>query len=329
MTSSALVALVAFAAARSAAAEPPDWTRGESRLHPPAFFVVGVGTAADREAAELRARAAVAAVFSTTIGAVSRVSEVEGRSGAGVAAEQTVAQDIQATTSHVLEGVEIAEVWTDPGGSRVFALAVLDRHRAERALREQLEALAAEAAAARHEMDRVEPRLRRAVAAVRITKLERRREPLVSHLRVVGSAPPPEWPVDAAARSEVSRALRALIVCVRVDGEAAADVRSGAERALAEHGLHVAGGCDGADLVVDGTTSVVAAPGDPPWRFSRAVASIAVRDARSGGTLAKLEESAREASAREAEAARRACESLRRRVEERLSEALDAALAAP
>lgn len=308
----------------------PDWISGESTEWPRHRYVLGVGLADDRASAEERGRAEVARVFTTRVEATTTTYQAERSQTAGgrttTTQEGAVSDEARSTTDKLLTGVEIVATWQDPATRQIYALAALDRQEAAARLRAALEALDASAmplAKAIQGPDRVDAGL----AGLRLRMLAKARAPLVADLRVVT----PGAEVDSAVarlRPAAEKAVARLVVSLAVEGDRNELVETGVAKGLAELGLTArreAG--DGADLVVAVTTSVEDLGEREGWTWTRAAASVTIREARGGQVVVQLEESAREGATLPAEGPRRALKGVAERLAARIPPAFEEWLA--
>lgn len=327
-----------------ALAAAPDWVDGMPAAFPRARFLTAVGVAEDRPAAEARARAGVAAFFATGVASVTRAKESEAKATgsqqvevAGVtatartelrAAAVAVEQEVTAVTAKLLEGVEIADRFTDPTG-RVHALAVLDRTRAVEVLRRRLVEVDADVGALAARLAEPGTAFARARLAHRLVGASARRAPLVADLRLLDPAAEPEAPpATRGAREAAERALGAVAVAVRAAGEDADRLRTAAARAVVATGMRAAALDASHDLAVSVDEEAAAPAIADGWTVARVTARVRVLDAQSE-TVASFVETAKGTSGRADEASRRAGEALAARVEERLFTELRTRLEAP
>jgi hypothetical protein len=323
-TAAALLVLVTVAR--------PDWVDGMPAAFPRDRFVVAVGAADERAAAELRARAGIAAFFESRVVAAAQVVETEARARRGGVelrvASVAARQEVTASSSKLLEGVEIADVWVDPEG-RSHALAVLDRTRAIDVLRRRLADVDGEIAALAARLRQEKARFERARIAHRIVAAAARRPAVVADLRVID--PGAESPAPAAAedaRGAAEQALAAVGVAIRTTGDAAAPIAAAATRAVVATGMRaVAAGA------VHDLSAAIDVEAAPPaiadgWTVVRLTARVRLVNTGLLDTMVTFVETVKGTSGRADEAARRAGEALAARVEERLHEDLRARLEA-
>ena len=320
----------------------PDWVDGMPAAYPREKFLVAVGAAEDRTSAEGRARAGVAAFFESRVTATSGSVESEGRStaaqvqdvgGVQVAAGRTelkvasfaARQEVTTVTAKLLEGVEIADAWTDPTG-RVYALAVLDRGRAVEVLRRRVSEVDGEVLSLAGRLAAEPAPFARARIAHGLVGVSARRGPLVAELRILEPGAEPEAPAAAGGiRAAAERALAAIGVTVRAAGEDADRLRIVATRAVIATGMRAAAIDAAHDLTVVVDEERGAPATSDGWTTIRVTAKVRVLDSRNE-PVASFVETAKGTSGRADEAARQAGEALAARVEERLQGELRARL---
>jgi hypothetical protein len=298
----------------------PDWVSGEALEWPRHKYVLGVGVADDRATAEDRARAEISRVFVTRVVATSSAYAAEtGRTAAGVtttAQERSVSDDTRSSTEKDLVGVEIAAVWQDPATRQVYALATLDRRQAAARVQGRLDAIEGQLRPLAKDVTGPD-RVGAGVAALRYRALARQREPLLADLAVLvpGDAPASSVLQDQAARAALSR----LVVGCRVNGDPTRTVQGGVMRGLATAGLGATDDCENpTDLLVTVDTTVEDLGQRDGWFWTRATASLAVRETGSGRTLVQLSETERQATTVAAEGRSRVLRSLASKLEGRL-----------
>lgn len=336
--------MLAPALVAAALAAGPDWVDGMPAAFPRERYVTAVGLADDRPTAEARARAGVAAFFATAVASVTRARETEGRATgaqqvevAGLTATArgelrtasvAVEQEVTAVTAKLLEGVEIADRFTDPTG-RVHALAVLDRAKASEVLRRRILEVDGEAAALVARLGEPGTAFGRARIAHRLVGVSARRAPLVADLRALDPAAEPAPPATTRdARAEAERALAAVGVAIQASGEDAGRLRTAAVRAVVGTGMRAAAVEADAELVILVDEEAAGPAVADGWATVRVTARVRVRDARNE-TVASFVETAKGTSGRVDEATRRAGEALAGRVEERLAAELRLRLEGP
>ena len=127
------------------AAGPPEWIDGSSVEYPAKRFLIGVGQADTRSAAEDRAYAAISRIFKVEINAKSEEWEQYLQSDTGGETQSSrqigIKQATKVSTGKVLENVRVAEIWEDKSQALYYALAVMDRQQVLAGLRERVTSL--------------------------------------------------------------------------------------------------------------------------------------------------------------------------------------------
>lgn len=125
------LAAAVLVTAVAASQQKPAWVSGKSPKHPAALYFTAVGEGTTREEAENRARAGISVNIRASVKSETEVTKGETltRDGTGTQSQVTeqTRERVQVAAARVLEGVTIDDVWTDPAGGKIFALAVLDR----------------------------------------------------------------------------------------------------------------------------------------------------------------------------------------------------------
>jgi hypothetical protein len=125
--------------------ERPDWIDGSSAQYSASMYLLGVGQADSMTSSKDLARADLAKVFEVNIREQSSDTEsaiiVEKDQRIEHSLEQKVTRHISTQTDRVLQGVQIAQTWTDPASHQVYALAVLNRMQAGEIFRQDINSL--------------------------------------------------------------------------------------------------------------------------------------------------------------------------------------------
>src|SRR6185369_13735116 len=101
--------------------------------------VYAVGFGRDRTAGENGAVAGLAKIFETRVAQTAKDFQgAYSKSGAKSLEIQSSEVLTQTSTSKVLSGVRIAEVWDDKGNSTIYAIAVIERSKATEGLRNKI-----------------------------------------------------------------------------------------------------------------------------------------------------------------------------------------------
>jgi len=139
----ALIALVALpGCAWFGGQSKPDWIDGVSTAYPSGQYLVGVGQAESRAAAEDRAYAAVARIFKAEVNAQAKDWEsylvIEQRGHSSTERRLTLDNLTRVSTEKVLENVQIVDRWVDVHKGLQYALAGMNRPQAEAAFMERM-----------------------------------------------------------------------------------------------------------------------------------------------------------------------------------------------
>jgi hypothetical protein len=120
----------------------PDWIDGVSAAYPSGQYLVGVGQADSRAAAEDRAYAAVARIFKAEISAQAKDWEsylvIEQRGHSSAERRLTLDNLTRVSTDKVLENVQIVDRWVDVHKGLHYALAGMHRSQAEQSFMERI-----------------------------------------------------------------------------------------------------------------------------------------------------------------------------------------------
>ncbi|MBA5867253.1 MAG: hypothetical protein GDA67_11240 [Nitrospira sp. CR1.3] len=238
----------------------PAWVDGASQQYPTKAYLVGVGQAESRAAAEDQAYAAVARVFKSEVSAQSKdmesylVVEQQGRSRD----ERRLTLDnlTRVSTDKVLENVAIADRWFDKRKNLHHALAVMDRSQAEAAVLERISGLdhaiqtdIEEARAATDKLSKVRG-LRRAEKNLML------RDTYNADLRVIrtsGQGKETSYRVQEVSQELEQFLASNFLINIQMTGEQAGPAHQALSEGLIREGLQVASRPDGTD--VSSTTS--------------------------------------------------------------------------
>ena len=235
------LALILAACAGGGRQAPPAWLSGPVAEYPAERYLIGRGQGPTLEQAQDRARAELAKAFRVRIRAVSEdLTRFQRQAGGGQVTrrlQQAVSRQIRTQTDQLVEGVEIADVWRDPGSGTFYALAVLDRARAARRLRERMADLDGRSEAALRRDGDALMRVRGLYAAL---QAQWTRAALAAAHAVVSTRPAPPPPVSLA---DLHKRLTDALVALRVHPEAEAPpLRAALGDALTALGVTVADG---------------------------------------------------------------------------------------
>lgn len=325
-----MAALCASCASQRALADPrhpkPDWVDGASVEYPRERYVVGVGAGDDRAAAQDRARAEIAKVFSTNVSIDTRMTETEtSDTGDGASKNnfsRSINQSVKTASEKALEGVQVVEDWHDSATKIHYAMAVLERVKARAAINDKIGELDSQAAQWKSQLESATEKLPKAKAAMRLLTILKARSELNSELRVVDDNGQGVTPFinEAAIKSAAAKAVSALNVSVVLLGEGSNEVITAVLSGLNACGLQASIGHKDADISVEGQVDTKPMQGDDGrWLWARSTATISLNDPRTGKVFSRFDASDREASADYEEAARRSHVELAKRVSNQIS----------
>ena len=151
-----LIALLIFSFASfdcHARKKRPDWVDGQSKDYPSPRYFIGIGATTSKKCGKKQcrqwaadsARAEVSKTLRTQI-EVTTVSrrEVESKKSGkkkNLKSESSMTNQVVATSGELLEGVEIKEYYKDRKSKMIYALAVLDRMKAENIVKSKIQKL--------------------------------------------------------------------------------------------------------------------------------------------------------------------------------------------
>ncbi|WP_447972323.1 LPP20 family lipoprotein [Nitrospira sp. Kam-Ns4a] len=315
-----LGALLLLAACTS---RTPAWVTGKSPDYPAADYLLGVGQADSRPAAEQEAYAAVSRIFKAEVTAQARDWEsyfqLETRGTANIERRITLDKVTHVSTEKVLENVRILDRWYDKASSQHYALAGMNRPQAATALLERLA-----------EMDqRIEDELRESRQAtdklIKLRSLKRAighlvlREALNTDLRIIrpsGRGEEPRYRVGELT-AELEQFLAAnLAIGVEITGDQAEVVQNALMEGLLREGLPVTARRPGPgngpaespegrapELMVRGSVRVWPANvPDPQFKYVRWCSDLVIEEVSTRRVVAAIARGGREGHLTEREA---------------------------
>jgi hypothetical protein len=321
----------------------PAWVMGESPDYPAAQYLVGIGQADSRPAAEQEAYAAVAKVFTAEVSAQAKDWEsyfqLEQKGQTSTERRVTLDRVTHVTTGKVLENVRVLDVWADQRTGRQYVLAGMNRAQAATALLEKLT-----------EADRqIEDELRESREAtdklVKLRSLKRAishlvmREALNTDLRIIrtnGRGEPAPYRVGELT-AELEQFLAAnLAVGVEIVGDQAEVIRHAVMEGLLREGLPVTarrpgdgGAASGAqdgrapELLVRGSVRFWPAPvPDPQFKYVRWCGDLVIEEVGSRRVVAAIARGGREGHLTEKEALAKAVRVMQRELTSDLAKTL-------
>jgi hypothetical protein len=224
----------------------PDWIEGVSAAYPPGQYLIGVGQAESRAAAEDRAYAAVARIFKAEVSAQAKDWEsylvIEQRGKSNAERRLTLDNLTRVSTDKVLENVRIVERWVDIHKGLHYALAGMHRPQAEASFMERITELDRTIRDDVEEAHRPSEKLARVRALRRAAKNLVLRETYNADLRVI--RPTGQGTAAAYRVSELTHELEQflatnLVLAVAVIGDQAEPTQRALTEGLLKEGLQV------------------------------------------------------------------------------------------
>jgi hypothetical protein len=320
----------------------PAWVDGDSRDYPADQYLLGVGQADSRPAAEERAYGAVSRIFVARVEAESKdwesflLSEAKGQ--ASTERRLTLDQLTRVSTDKVLENVRVLDAWVNPNTGRHHVLAGMHRAQAGTALAERIaeldRAVESDLAESRKTADKLLAirSLRRAVKSLLL------REVYNADLRVIrtsGQGTPPPYRVAELTGALEQFMAAHLLVGVEVTGDQVEPVRRAVMEGLIREGLPVTARPAGAEeptagrsgkqleLLVKGTVRLFDANvPDPRFRFVRWCSDFVVLDAGTQQVVGAVSRGGREGHVTSGEATAKAVRVMQQEVSSELARTL-------
>jgi len=306
------VLLLGLNCSAALAAPRPDWADGNSSKFPRELYMTGVGIASDRTSAEQRARAAVSRIFSSLVNDVSQVNASEtvakdGKNQGQPSFAQTVSQNVQVTSDKLLEGVEVGDTWKEDATGQYYCLAVLDRARAQSALKSRISDIDAQIAQWNLGFAAEKDRFARAKYAARMLALLRQRDSINSDLRIVDPTGQGAQDNQSVSAPQLRQALEQLEMKVACTGQGDEQICEGLISALSGMGFLAKEDSQKPDIAIKADvklTDLGNLSGDTKWYWSRATVAISARDASKNAVFMNFEVSYKSASVSKDEANR-------------------------
>jgi hypothetical protein len=240
----------------------PDWIDGVSAAYPFGQYLVGVGQAESRAAAEDQAYAAVARIFKAEVNAQAKDWEsylvIEQRGHSSAERRLTLDNLTRVSTDKVLENVRIVDRWADVHNGLHYALAGMHRPQAESAFMERITELDRSISDDVEEAHHPSDKLAKARALRRAARSLVLRETYNADLRVIR---PSGQGIAAAYRvSELTHELEQflatnLVLAVAVTGDQVEPAQRALTEGLLREGLQVTSRGWGGDRSVGNDSS--------------------------------------------------------------------------
>ncbi|MCR4332265.1 MAG: LPP20 family lipoprotein [Sulfuricaulis sp.] len=230
----------------------PDWVNGPAEKYPSEQYLVGRGQAATAEEARDRARADLAKIFEVAVAVESEDIQTFRRKSDSAAKDAKPASEYAAQASrrlttradHLIEGIQIAEVWQDPLTRTQHALAVLPRLQASMRLRQEIERLDAATRKYLDESRTAADILMKIGAAQHALEAQMKRAGYQKSLRIVdptGRGAESEWNT-ARLNADLADLLRRVRVAVQTAPDAPPGFAAAVSGAVAGAGFLIATG---------------------------------------------------------------------------------------
>ncbi len=320
----------------------PAWVEGNSKDYPSDQYLLGVGQADSRSAAEERAYGAVSRIFTAKVEAESKdwesflLSEAKGQ--ASTEHRLTLDQLTRVSTDKVLENVRILDIWVNSNTGQHHVLAGMHRAQAGTALAERMAELDrtvdSDLAESRKTADKLLAirSLRRAVKNLVL------REAYNADLRVIrtsGQGTPPPYRVAELTGALEQFMAAHLLVGVEVTGDQIEPVRRAVIEGLLREGLPVTARPAGAEeptgrnggkpleLLVKGTARLFDANvPDPRFRFVRWCSDFVILDTGTQQIVGAVSRGGREGHVTSGEAMAKAVRVMQQEVSSELAKTL-------
>ena len=240
----------------------PDWIDGVSAAYPSGQYLVGVGQAESRVAAEDRAYAAVARIFKAEISAQAKDWEsylvIEQRGHSSAERRVTLDNLIRVSTTKLLENVQIVDRWVDIQKGLYYALAGMHRPQAETSFMERITELDRSIGDDVEEAHSHSDKLARVRALRRATRNLVLRETYNADLRVI--RPSGQGTAAAYRVNELTHELEQflavnLVLAVAVTGDQTKPAQRAMTEGLLKEGLQVTSRPWGGDRSISSDSS--------------------------------------------------------------------------
>lgn len=301
----------------------PDWIDGVSAAYPFGQYLVGVGQAESRAAAEDQAYAAVARIFKAEVNAQAKDWEsylvIEQRGHSSAERRLTLDNLTRVSTDKVLENVRIVDRWADVHNGLHYALAGMHRPQAESAFMERITELDRSISDDVEEAHHPSDKLAKARALRRAARSLVLRETYNADLRVI--RPSGQGTAAAYRVSELTHELEQflatnLVLAVAITGDQVEPAQRALTEGLLREGLQITSRGWGGDRSVGNDSSGPSAEllvrgvvrvwpidvRDPQFKYVRWCSDFEVVDLTSQRVVGALSKGGREGHLSEREA---------------------------
>ena len=285
--------IVTLAACKSPAvvgksgSKQPDWINGESFDYPHSAYIVGKGSASNRETAKTRALANLSKTFESKIREETRtLTDIQSKNVNGKESftkDIRLLQDVTIETDKVLEGARIAESWLDKSVQEHYAFAILKRSQAGKNIRQQINILdqstTSELKRARSHTDK----LLSMAAMNQAFKHQLQRQTLQKTLKVIdlkGVGKPSNWNL-ADMRGELETQLQALKISSEISSSDLTQLDRLLKGAMSKAGFPAANS-NAADFKMIASSRVTDVGRRSGWYWVRGKITVKLVEAASG-----------------------------------------------
>lgn len=283
--------VVALTACKSQAvvggnSKQPDWVNGEGFDYPHSAYIVGKGSASNRETAKTRALANLSKTFEAKIKEESRtLTDIKSNNVNGKESftkDIRFLQDISVETDKVLEGARIAENWLDSSVQEHYALAVLKRSQASKNIHQQINELDQATASELNRSKSIADKLLAMAAMNQAFKLQLQRQTLQKTLKVIdlkGVGKPAKWNL-ADMRGELENKFLALKIGSKTSSSDLTQLNRLISGAMSKAGFPATKG--NADFTMVASSKVTDVGRRQGWYWVRGKITVKLVEATSG-----------------------------------------------
>jgi len=326
MKKSVALIVLLFAVSAFARDKAPEWIKGTSKAHPLDSYLVGVGEGSEKGTAENDAMSQIAKQIEVKIKSVisdKQAEEITGKGGKSALSSysESFSKVSTSETQKVLEGIQLADTYEDKDTKKFYVLAVLERSKAAKTLRDRITGMDADLAklASSATGANVISDIKNLKKAQKISV---QREALNSDLRVIS---PEGTGVEAKESAQsigkkIDEAIQNLKVGVKLEGSAAEAARNAIVESLNNTGFSVVDEEESKlDVLIKGKANVEELKGpDPAYDWAVCVLSADLVDQKTKRVFGRVSERTREG----AKGAARALDTAARKLSKKVAEAV-------
>jgi hypothetical protein len=298
------IAAIAFLASCSHGERIPDWVASgkADKIYKPIEYMIGIAQGPSVAGAKDNARAEIAKQFSVKVeGHLEVLQQYSGLTGDKGSSwlTQTSIQDLTRTyTDETIQGIEIAEVWSNEAGTESWALAVLRRSPALIRLQVQVTDLDDEIARRWGASKSASDLLHKIRPLVQALELMKEREIKNQQLMVVNYAGVGiEADLSMASLNEaLTAALKELKIAVVIEGDQDNRIRNAIVTSLTNGKIMVQDDTETADIIIQGVLKAEETNegNRTPYIFAKLSAQLSLVNTQDGRTFGQVEHSLRD-----------------------------------